>query len=195
MPAALALLIASEEITSALFGYGSFDQSSVENSARALFAFAFGLPAFCAIKVYTPFLFARHNTKIPFYFSLISVLINILISILFFNKIGFIIIPIATSISALINFGLLRYYLSYKNYFSISLKEYFLGTIFRIILSAFLTSYIFHNLVNYFAQYLSYESEYKLLTIISLVILTFIIYILISIVTKAFKISDIKLKY
>ena len=160
-----------------------------------MFAFAFGLPAFCAIKVYTVFLFARHNTKIPFYFSLISVIINILISILFFNKIGFIIIPIATSISALINFGLLRYYLSYKNYFSISLKEYFLGTIFRIVLSAFLTSYIFHNLVNYFAQYLSYESEYKLLTIILLVILTFIIYILISIVTKAFKISDIKLKY
>ncbi len=195
LPAALALLIASEEITSALFGYGSFDQSSVENSAKALFAFAFGLPAFCSIKVYTTFLFARHNTKIPFYFSLISVVINILISVSFFNKFGFIIIPIATSISALINVFLLRYYLSYKNYFSITLKEYFLGTTFRIILSAILTSYIFYNLVNNFAKYLSYESEYKLLTIILLVIVTFVIYILISIVTKAFKTSDIKLKY
>ena len=64
------------------------DQSNVENSAKALFAFAFGLPAFCAIKVYTAFLFARHNTKIPFYFSLISVVINILISVFFFNEFG-----------------------------------------------------------------------------------------------------------
>ena len=40
-----------------------------------------------------------------------------------------------------------------------------------------------------------YNSEYKLLSIILLAIVTFIIYILISILTKAFKISDIKLKY
>ena len=37
LPATLALLIASEEITSALFGYGSFNDLSVQNSANALF--------------------------------------------------------------------------------------------------------------------------------------------------------------
>jgi putative peptidoglycan lipid II flippase len=40
------LLIGSEEIISALFGYGSFDEFSVLNSSKALYYFALGLPAF-----------------------------------------------------------------------------------------------------------------------------------------------------
>ena len=40
-----------------------------------------------------------------------------------------------------------------------------------------------------------YESDIKLLIIIILVIITLIFYIIASIITKAFKISDIKLKY
>ena len=98
IPATIALLIASEEIISALFGYGSFDELGVKNSAKALFYFALGLPAFSLIKIFSSFFFARHNTKLPFYISLVSVLLNIIISVIFFKKIGFIIIPIATSI-------------------------------------------------------------------------------------------------
>ena len=72
LPATIALLIASEEITSSLFGYGSFDDMSVKNSASALYYFALGLPAFSFIKIFSSFLFARNNTKIPFYFSVFS---------------------------------------------------------------------------------------------------------------------------
>ena len=39
LPATIALLIASEEIVSALFGYGSFDEVSVSNTAKALYFF------------------------------------------------------------------------------------------------------------------------------------------------------------
>ena len=81
LPAMFALIIASEEITSSLFGYGSFDEASVKNSARALYYFAFGLPAFALIKIFSSFLFARQNTKIPFYYSLVSVIFNIVISL------------------------------------------------------------------------------------------------------------------
>ena len=109
LPASMALIVGSEQITSALFGYGAFDSISVKNSAKALLYFAFGLPAFAVIKVFSTFLFARHNTKSPFYYSLISVLINISISVLFFEKIGFIIIPIATTISSWFNTLLLLF--------------------------------------------------------------------------------------
>ena len=193
LPATIALLIASEEITSSLFGYGSFDDLSVKNSANALFYFALGLPAFSFIKIFSSFLFARHNTKVPFYFSVISVIINIIISIYYFNKIGFIIIPIATTISSWLNAILLLIYLTNKKYYSINLS--FLHSLIKISLSTAITSYIFYNLINFFSDNLSYNSEYKLVSIILLVIVTFIIYILTSILTKAFKISDIKLKY
>ena len=193
LPAAASLLIASEEITSALFGYGSFDINSVNNSARALFYFALGLPAFALIKVFSSFLFARHNTKTPFHFSILSVLLNIFISVYFFNKIGFIIIPIATTISSWFNTFLLLFYILSKKYFSFykSFPIRFLNILF---VSSF-SSLIFYKLIQYFNEYLIYESDYKLLTIILLVIITFLIYITISIATKAFKISDIKLKY
>ena len=193
LPATAALLIASEEITSALFGYGSFDIFSVKNSANALFYFALGLPAFALIKVFSSFLFARHNTKIPFYFSFLSVVINISISLYFFDKIGFIIIPIATTISSWFNSLLLFMYLIFKKYFSFNRN--FFSSFIKIIITTFITTYIFYYLVNFFENYLIYESNYKLITIILLVIVTFILYILLSIVTKAFKISDIKLKY
>ena len=56
LPAAFALIVASEEITSSLFGYGSFDKESVKNSASALFYFSIGLPAFSLIKIFSSFL-------------------------------------------------------------------------------------------------------------------------------------------
>ncbi len=193
LPAAAALLIASEEITSALFGYGSFDINSVKNSAQALFYFALGLPAFALIKVFSSFLFARHNTKTPFHFSIFSVLLNIFISFYFFNKIGFIIIPIATTISSWFNTFLLLFYLLFKNYFSLN-KNFPIKFINILFVSSF-SSFIFYKLIQNFNKYLIYESDYKLLTIVLLVIATLLVYIITSIFTKAFKISDIKLKY
>jgi Uncharacterized membrane protein, putative virulence factor len=193
LPASAALLIASEQITSALFGYGSFDISSVKNSAQALFYFALGLPAFALIKVFSSFLFARHNTKTPFHFSIFSVLLNIIISVYFFNKIGFIIIPIATSISSWFNTFLLLFFLKKKKYFLFN--KSFPIKFLNIFLVSLFSSFIFYKLIKNFNEYLIYESNYKLLTIILLVITTILIYIVTSIATKAFKISDIKLKY
>ena len=130
IPSTIALLLASEEIMSALFGYGSFDEISVKNSSKALFYFAFGLPAFSLIKVFSSFYFARHNTKLPFYISLFCVLLNILISVIFFKKVGFIIIPIATTISSWVNSILLFIFLKKDNFFSFNLV--FILRFFRI---------------------------------------------------------------
>ena len=193
LPATFALLISSEQITSALFGYGYFDYLSVKNSSDALFYFAFGLPAFALIKVFSSYIFARHNTKTPFIISVYSVIINICISLYFFPIIGFIIIPIATTISSWFNAIILFGYLMKKKYFIFDSNLNF--SILKIILSTSITSFLFYQLVRYFDEFLVYESEYKLLTIILIVAATFVIYMLISILTKAFKMSDIKLKY
>ena len=193
LPATFALLIASEEITSSLFGYGSFDIQSVKNSANALFYFALGLPAFAFIKVFSSFIFARQNTKVPFYFSVISVIINIIISLYFFNQIGFIIIPIATSVSSWINSILLLIYLTNKNFFTFRIEIIF--SFLKIIFTSIVASLFFYYLLNLSQKYLLYDSSFKLIIILSLVIFTLIVYFLLSIITKAFKMSDIKLKY
>ena len=145
------------------------------------------------IKIFSSFLFARDNTKIPFYFSLVSVIINISISLSLFNKVGFIIIPISTSISSWVNAIILFVYIYNKKYFSFRTGAF--SIYLRMLLSSILSSILFFNLIKFFNNYLVYESDYKLLFVIILVLLTFVIYILISIITKAFNKSDIKLKY
>ena len=88
---------------------------------------------------------------------------------------------------------MLLIFLLKKKYFL--LNPNFIFSASKIVLSTAISSYIFYSLVNYFSENLTYESEYKIITIVLLVLITFMIYILISILTKAFKISDIKLKY
>ena len=147
IPAALALLIASEEIISSLFGYGSFNELSVINSAKALFYFAIGLPAFSLIKVFSAFFFARHNTKVPFYISLTSVLLNVFISVVFFKEVGFIIIPIATTISSWFNAILLFIFLKIKDLFSFNLV--FLNRFIKILLASVLMGIFFKYVIHF----------------------------------------------
>ena len=67
IPAAVALMLAAEQIITSLFGYGSFDNESVINTAIALTFFAIGVPAFSVLKILSNYFFARNDTKTPFY--------------------------------------------------------------------------------------------------------------------------------
>ena len=103
----------------ALFGYGSFTKNDVEMTAAALKFFGYGVPAFALIKILSNFFFARNNTKTPFYISTLIVILNIFISVSLFNRIGFIIIPIATSISTWFGVLIYLYTLKFKKLFII----------------------------------------------------------------------------
>ena len=193
LPAAIALIIGSEEIISALFGYGSFNQQSVENSAKALFFFSLGLPAFALIKVFSTFFFANHDTKTPFLISLISVVLNILISVIYFKSIGFIIIPIATSISSWFNSLVLFIFLYKRDLFEFN--NIFLIRFFKIILSCIIMGAGFYNLINIFQNQLTYDYSFKSFFLILSVLLGLVFYLLVSFLIKAFNYKDLQLKY
>ena len=193
LPATIALFIASKPIVSALFGYGSFSEISVQNSALALFYFSFGLPAFALIKVFSSFFFARQDTKTPFYISLISVLLNILISVLFFKKIGFIIIPIATSFSSWFNAICLYIFSKKRNFFKFN--SVFLYRFPRILFSSIAMGLIFYFLLDLVNEKLIYSESLKIVYLLLVILATLLCYFVISIFTKAFKFSDINLKY
>jgi len=193
LPASAALLIGSEEIISALFGYGSFDELSVLNSSKALYYFALGLPAFSLIKVFSSFFFANHDTKIPFNISLISVLVNIVISISYFSEIGFIIIPIATTISSWLNALLLFIFLKNKNLFSFN--NIFLINLIKISGASILMALFFNFLISYFQKELAFDQNIKSFYLILTVVLSLLFYLIISYLIKAFKMNDFKLKY
>ena len=193
IPATIALLIASEEIISSLFGYGSFDELSVKNSAKALFYFAIGLPAFSLIKVFSAFFFARHNTKMPFYISLLSVLLNVFISVVFFIKIGFIIIPIATTISSWFNALLLFIFLRKESLFKFNLI--FINRFFKILVASVIMGIFFNYIIYFLNNELVYQQNFKAIYLIATVIASLIFYFLVAVLIKAFKRTDINLNY
>ncbi len=193
LPASAALLIGSEEIISALFGYGSFDELSSLNSSKALFYFALGLPAFSVIKIFSSFFFANNDTKTPFYISFISVLVNIAISVFYFSKIGFIIIPIATTISSWLNALLLLIFLKNKSLFSFN--NIFLINLIKISGASIAMAVFFNFLISYFENELAFDQSIKSFYLIFVVILSLLFYLITSYLIKAFKKTDFKLKY
>ncbi len=193
VPATIALMIGSEKIISALFGYGSFNEVSVTNSAKALYFFAMGLPAFALIKVFSSFFFANHNTKTPFYISLVSVFLNITVSLYYFKEVGFIIIPIATSISSWFNSIVLFLFLKKQELFYFNVT--FLIKFLKIIIASLLMGLVFHYLISFFENKLHYDYNLKLFYLILSVILGLMFYLIICFSIKAFNSKDLKLKY
>ena len=193
LPATIGLMIGSKEIISALFGYGSFDHISVINSSKALYYFGFGLPAFALIKVFSSFFFANHDTKTPFYISFISVLVNIFISLYYFRDFGFIIIPIATSISSWFNAIVLFLFLKYQNLFSFN--NVFIIRFFKILFASVVMGIFFKYLITIFQMNLLYTSNLKLFYLILIVLMSSLFYFCTSFLIRAFNSNDLKLKY
>jgi len=190
VPACFGLVIASKEITNALFGYGSFLEKDVILTATALKYFGYGVPAFALIKVLSSFFFARDNTRTPFYISFFSVFLNVLISVIYFKKIGFVIIPIATSIatwSAVLIYVILLIKFKYFN-----TKHLFFYNIVKILVSSLTMSLGLYYLLSFFEDKLIYSNYYKSFYLIMIIVLVTSLYLLLVRLLGVFKIKNFK---
>lgn len=176
IPASFGLVIASEEIISGLFGYGSFSKEDTQMTAAALKYFGYGVPAFALIKVLSNFFFARDNTKTPFYISLFIVVINVLISVSLFSRVGFLIIPIATSISTWLGVFVYICILEQKSYLLLKLE--LLKNSFKIMISTLIMSFILIFTLEIFSNSLNYMNNYKAVYLISIISFVSFIYLL-----------------
>jgi putative peptidoglycan lipid II flippase len=176
MPAGFGLILASEEIVNALFGYGSFSKEDVNLTADALKYFGYGVPAFALVKILSNFFFARDDTKTPFYISITIVIINILISLTLFSRFGFIIIPIATSISTWCGVLFYIYFLNQKNFLLLNIN--LIPNFLKITVSTIIMSFILTVVLNKYAAYLDYTYKFKSIYLLSIVCFTGVVYLL-----------------
>ena len=191
IPASLGLILASEEIINALFGYGSFTIENINMTSLALKYFGYGVPAFALIKILSNFFFARNNTKMPFYISSTIVLINILLSVSFFSHVGFIIIPIATSFSTWI--GVLIYIVLLNKKKFLLLKSYLPKNILKIILNSTFMSFLLVFALDYCGNYLDYTYKYKSVYLILIVSFVASIYLVLCYLTGILKTKRFKI--
>jgi putative peptidoglycan lipid II flippase len=103
LPATVALIVIAMPLINALFEHGEFTHSDTLAVAPTLAAFAAGLPAFSMTKVFQPGYFAREDTRTPMQIAMLSVMVNIIGSLLlsrFYAHVG---IAMATAIAAWVN--------------------------------------------------------------------------------------------
>ena len=123
-PASIALFMLSTPIIQALFQHGAFDVRDTQMTALALQCMSAGVLAFMLIKVFAPGFYAIQDTKTPVRVGLMAVAANAILNVIFlgiFKYIGWeeqhMALAIASSGSALVNAGMLYFYLHKRNIF------------------------------------------------------------------------------
>ena len=190
VPASVGIYALSEQIISVLFERGEFDKKSSLFTSKALEFYSLGLIAFIIMKIYTPIFFAYENAKPTLYITAINLIINTILSIILFIYIGFIGIPIATSISAWISIILMNYFLIKYDYFRISNRIIIPITIITIV-SLIMYLYLFF-VKNYLGLYFNLFQVYEIIFLLFSVLSSILLYFILISFYKPFKYSEIK---
>lgn len=134
LPAACALIALSEPIIRVLFQRGAFTAVETAATAKALSAFALGLPAFVMVKAVVTAFFAREDTKTPVKVAFITMLVNVTVSLSLVWQWSYVGMAIASSIAAWFNFSVLLFLLARRGHFRWDTR--FRQRMGRIVLSA-----------------------------------------------------------
>ena len=117
LPATAALMAIPLFLMRVIYERGLFTEADSQAAAIALTAFAAGLPSFVLNKAFSPGFFAREDTKTPMIFTAISVVINIVVSIVLFQVIGFWAVAVGTSVAGWVGAILLGWTLWRRGHF------------------------------------------------------------------------------
>ncbi len=109
VPAAVALVVIALPLTTVLYQRGAFGSDDAANTAMALAAYGLGLPAFVLHKVLQPLFYAREDTRSPFRYAVISMVVNIVFALALAPVIGFLAAALATTVAGWIMVGQLWY--------------------------------------------------------------------------------------
>lgn len=118
LPATAALITIAAPILHTVFEHGAFKYADTLAVTPAVIAFATGLPAFALTKVFQPGFYAREDTATPMRYSIMSVVVNIVASLVLSRFYGHVGIAIGTSLAAWTNSILLYLQLSRLGHFS-----------------------------------------------------------------------------
>ncbi|AWB49624.1 murein biosynthesis integral membrane protein MurJ [Gemmobacter aquarius] len=99
IPAAVALVVMALPLTTVLYQRGAFDAHDAQMTALALAIYGAGLPAFVLHKVFQPLYYARENTRAPFNYAVVSMVVNVAIAVGLMPFIGFAAAALATTLA------------------------------------------------------------------------------------------------
>ena len=191
LPSAVGLYILSFPIIHILFERGAFVAEDTFYTSKVLSIFALGLPAYILIKILVTCFFAREDTKTPLYVSIVSVIVNIVLSILLISSMREMGIALATAISAWANILMLFIIFCKKHNFFLDTKliknimKILIATLLMILGCYFLNALIFENIEDL-------NSLLKITNLLIIIIFCKIIYLAMIFMLKVISLQDLK---
>ncbi len=107
IPAMTGLIVLREPIVGLLFQRGAFDPATTRLTAEALLYYALGLWAFSGVRIVVSAFYALQDTKTPVVVAVISLVVNIVLSILLMGPMRHGGLALATSLASGVNLILL----------------------------------------------------------------------------------------
>ena len=109
-------IIFSEFIISLLFERGEFTAQDVTNSSYVLIAYLVGLVPFGLSKIFSLWLFSKQEQKKAAFISIVSIVVNIIFSLLLIYKYKVVGLALASSIAGIVQLSLSMYYFGFRNF-------------------------------------------------------------------------------
>ena len=103
LPATVGLSVAAKPIIRTLWEHGVFGPADTQATAEALVAYAFGIPGFLLVKVFSAGFFARHDTATPVKIAFIAMAVNVMGAVIMIGPFQHIGIALANSIAIWVN--------------------------------------------------------------------------------------------
>jgi putative peptidoglycan lipid II flippase len=117
LPATIALVVCGVPIITGLLQHGQFGATDALKTGQALAAFSIGLPSYVLVKVLTPGYYARHDTRTPMRFAMISIAVNLILNLVFILPLKHVGPPLATALASTVNVWLLYHTLRKRGHF------------------------------------------------------------------------------
>ncbi len=104
LPAAAGLIILADPIIRILFQHGTFSSTSSQATSQALIFFALGLPFISGVRITSNAFYSLQDSKTPMRIANLSVLLNLLLSLILMKFLKHNGLALAISLSSLFNF-------------------------------------------------------------------------------------------
>ncbi len=99
IPSTVAFVIIPNPLVSVLFERGQFGSADTSATALAVAVYGIGLPAFMLQKLLQPLFFAREDTKSPFRYAMVAMVVNAALAFGLYPLVGWIAPAIAASVA------------------------------------------------------------------------------------------------
>lgn len=190
LPAAFALAIIPGQLISVLFERGAFTPSDSTITSQVLMAYALGLPAYIAIKVFSTAHWAREDTTTPVKIAVIATLLNIALSLALIQPFGVAGIALATGLTAWLQF--VMHWRALKDHPAIQFDARFIRALLKIVGASVIMSAALYGAVLFWDEYTQGQSVFEIIGLAGLVIGGAVVYGICVVVSGVIKLTDIK---